>query len=613
MSELKGYAGQLLDVDLSTGTINKVPLDPQLVRDYIGGRALGIRLIMEEYGDNYADIDPLGEEAILALMTGPYAGFGGAKMNAVFKSPQNGAMFASSVSGDTPAALKFAGYDGIIIRGKAKKPVYLYIENDKVEIREAQHLWGLDSVDTHNFLDRETPNRTEHLYIGPASENLVKFGCILANWYRAAGRGGSGAVMGSKNLKAISIQGTGPAPEVADLETLTANISAAADAGLGSGMRNYGTTGGVYTTGYRSSAEPVRNWQSEWHDEKQIQVQFFKAEQWIRNIWADYGCTVACSKLGRIKSGQYAGAITELPDYESGAYLGPNLGVYDINEISFLADLPDKLGFDCIEGGNVLAFAAELYQRELLTAEDFDLGKDDEGNPIVPEWGNAKAFELLAHKIADREGIGDILAEGVYPAALALSEQLGEDVTKYAVHVKGIAVGAHGVRSEKDGLTRGKEVAYGLSAHGGDHCSTVAAVDNWLEGSVVYDTIGTCLFWHRTLSAEDTLTWLNAITGFGITEEELNGEMVPRWVTMQRASNLLAGWTAADDRNPDRFYEPLPDGPDAGKRLDPDEEKAKMKEAYAFRGWDENGIPTSETLKKYGLEFLDAPLAKLRG
>src|SRR5690606_15977383 len=191
------------------------------------------------------------------------------------------------------------------------------------------------------------------------------------------------------------------------------------------------------------------------------------------------------SKLGRIRTGQYAGAITELPDYESGAYLGPNLGVFDINDISFLADLCDKLGFDCIEGGGVLGFAAELYQRELLTAEDFDLGTDEEGNPIVPEWGNAKAFELLSYKIANRQGIGDILAEGVYPAALALSEQLGEDVTKYAVHVKGIGLGAHGVRSEKDGLTRGKELAYGINSQGGDHCNTVGAVDSWLGGSAI--------------------------------------------------------------------------------------------------------------------------------
>src|SRR5690606_25542086 len=146
------------------------------------------------------------------------------------------------------------------------------------------------------------------------------------------------------------------------------------------------------------------------------------------------------------------------------------------------------------------------------------------------------AFELLSYKIANRQGIGDILAEGVYPAALALSEQLGEDVTKYAVHVKGIAVGAHGIRSEKDGLTRGKELAYGINNQGGDHCNTVGAVDSWLEGSVVYDTVGSCWFWHMSLGGEGTLNWLNAITGFGITEEELNEEMVPRWVTMQRAS-----------------------------------------------------------------------------
>lgn len=619
MSELKGYAGQLLDVDLSTGKTQAVPLDPQLVRDYIGGRALGIRMIMEEYGENYVDIDPLGEEAILAIMTGPYAAYGASKMIACFKSPMNYGMFGSAISGDTPSALKFAGYDGIIIRGKASKPVYLYIENDKVEIREAQHLWGLDVADTHNFLDKETPNGTEYLYISQAGENLVKFGAIMTNWYRACGRGGSGAVMGSKNLKAIAIQGTGPAPDVADMDTLMNYINVTADHGLENAYRPRGTVYLIYTNANGSSAEPIRNWQAEWHDEKQVQWQFFAAEQWVRRYWADYGCTAACSKLGRIKSGQYAGAITELPDYEAGAMVGTNLGIFDINSMSFLADLYDKVGADVIEGGTVLGFAGELYERGLLTAEDFDLGTDEEGNPIVPEWGNAKAFELLTYKITNRQGIGDVLADGVWQAALALSEQLGEDVTKYAVHVKGIGLGAHGVRSGRGGRAANGigPIAYALETQGGDHGTTVMAVDNFRERTTVQDVVGACQFWSVPIPDEtadqSTLGWLNAITGFGITEDELNEELVPRWVTLQRASTLLGGWTAEDDCNPDRWYEPLPDGPEAGKAVDPAEEKAMLREAYAFRGWDENGIPTSETLKKYGLEFLDAPLAKLRG
>lgn len=612
MSDLKGYAGQLLDIDLTSKTSQVVPLDPELAREYIGGRALGIRMIMEEYGENYADIDPLGPEAILAIMTGPFHTYGAGKTTACFKSPQNNTMYASSVSGDAGGSIKFAGYDGIILRGQASAPVYIYIENDKVEIREAQHLWGMDVASTHRYLDKETPNRTEYLYISTGGENQVKFASIMANWYRAAGRGGSGAVMGSKNVKAIAIQGTRPAPDVADMETLVANINATADASANGYFTAYGTTGGIYSTGNRSSSEPVRNWQSEWHDEKQIQGQFFAADQWVRRRWADYGCTVSCSKLGRIQSGPYAGTPTELPDYEAGAYMGTNLGVFEINAISYLADIADKYGVDCIEHGCVLGFAAELYQRELLTLEDFDLGQDEEGNDIEPVWGNAHAFDLLTQKVVNREGIGDILAEGTYPAALALSEQLGEDVLPYAVHVKGIGVGAHGVRSGKDGLTRGRELAYGIQTQGGDHCNTVPGVEAYSEMSMINDTVGNCLFWGMSLPTEQTLSWLNAITGFGVTEEELMGEMQPRWINLQRASVLMAGWTAADDRNPDRYYEPLPDGPDAGKKLDPTEEKSVMQQAYAFRGWDENGIPTTETLEKYGLSFLDASLAPLR-
>lgn len=614
MSDLKGYAGQLLDVDLTSGTTSVVPLDPEIARQYIGGRSLGIRLIMEEYGENYADIDPLGPEAVLGIFTGPFAAYGGAKTMACFKSPQNGAMFGSAVSGDTAAALRFAGYDGILIRGAASKPVYLYIENDTVEIREAQHLWGMTIPDTHKYLDKETPLRTEHLYIGPGGENLVKFAALMSAWYRAAGRGGPGAVMGSKNLKAISIQGTGPAPEVADMDTLMSYINGTADKNILSRMRDYGTAGGIFTTGNRQSSEPVKNWQSEWHNHSEISGQYLAADMWVRRHWGDYGCNASCSKLGRIQSGTYAGAVAELPDYEGGAYMGPNLEVYDIGGMSFLADLADQVGLDVIEAGNVLGFAAELYDREILTAEDFDLGEDAEGEPLVPAWGNAPAFEVLMNKIARREGdVANTLADGVYPAAQAF----GEETMAYAVHVKAIAVGAHGVRSGKDFLTMGGPLAYGLQTQGGDHCSTVAGVESYTELSLVNDAVGNCLFWMTSIndetSTQSTLGWLNAITGFGVTEEELLNEMSPRWINLQRASIVAAGWAGPEgDRNPDRFYEPLPEGPDAGKKIDPAVEADVMQQAYAFRGWDENGVPTTETLEKYDLAFLDPIVAGMR-
>src|SRR5690606_15518441 len=272
-----------------------------------------------------------------------------------------------------------------------------------------------------------------------------------------------------------------------------------------------------------------------WHDEKQVQWQFFAADQWVRRYWADYGCTASCSKLGRITTGDYAGNIVELPDYEAGALVGTNLGIFDINGMAFMADIFDKLGADFIEGGTVLGFAAELYERGLLTLEDFDLGKDEEGADIEPVWGNARAFELLTRKMVNREGIGDILAEGVYPASVALSEQLGEDVTKYAMHVKGIALGAHGVRSTKGGRAAGGigPIAYPLETQGGDHGTTVVAVDSFRERTTIQDTVGCCQFWSVPIDDEtadqSVLGWVNAITGFGITEDELNQELIPRW------------------------------------------------------------------------------------
>jgi aldehyde:ferredoxin oxidoreductase len=593
MAGFPGYKGQLLDVDLTAGTSQAVPLDPKMARDYVGGRALGVKLLWDAYGANWANVDPLGPEAILLLMAGPLNCFVSGKTMAVFKSPLSGGAMGSAVSEDAAATMRFAGYDGIMLRGKANSPVYIYINDDTVEIRDAGDLWGKDVRETFDIL-REEDRLADVLYIGPGGENQVKFASVMSNWYRAAGRGGSGAVMGSKNVKAVVVNGTGPAPELADPE----NVYAAMDylrvetPFLSANMHEYGTTGGIFRTGNVASAEPVRNWQEEWHEQTQIQAEFFAAEQWVRRYWADYGCTVACSKAGRIKSGPYSGTPIELPDYEGGAYCGPNFGVYDINEISYLADRFDKWGIDVISGGNVVAWAAELYQRGILSQSDL--------GGVALEWGNADAFDKVIEMVAKREGIGDTLAEGV----LAASKIIGQDSDQYAVHVRGIELGAHGVRSGLD-YTKGL-VSYALSTQGGDHTSIAfPGTEMWL----LEDTLVVCGFSNGPM---DKVGFLNAVTGFGITEEELNTVMIPRWVALQRLGVYLSGWSHADAHNPPRFYEPLPTGPQEGLAVDPEAEAQAVQEAYVAFGYDENGIPTTETLNRLGLSDLDSVFGQFR-
>ena len=219
-TKIPGYHGQLLDIDLTSKTVKKVDLDPQLAKDFIGGRAMGGKMLLDAYGTNWAKIDPLSPDALLLFMAGPYVDFIGCKTNFVFKSPQTNAIVASQGSGDFIHELRFSGYDGIIIRGKASAPVYITIFDDKVEIKDASKMWGKEIPAVHQMIVDLYGNQTSQYYIGPAGENLVRYAAVVTEWYRAAGRGGGGTVMGSKNLKAIVCKGTGAAPAVADQKKL---------------------------------------------------------------------------------------------------------------------------------------------------------------------------------------------------------------------------------------------------------------------------------------------------------------------------------------------------------------------------------------------------------
>jgi aldehyde:ferredoxin oxidoreductase len=612
----RGYAGKFLEVDLSSGNIKETTFSDEILKNYVGGRGLAAKILWDRLGDRWEHVDPLGPENLFLALTGPLTGiYPGSRICISGKSPQCNGIIGSTVSGEFPVELKCAGYDGIIVSGRAEKPVYILVTDDHAEIRNATHIWGKEAMETIRILTREVRGLLESkkvnaglvrqpgiIYCGPAGEKKVRTAAVLQKIAHAAGYGGYGAVMGSKNLKAIVAKGSKPLPEVANPETvkiLWREIDKKyCDKERLQSLCGTGYAG--YTVGAELSSEPVRNWQEEWHDEKGFGGPKFDYRYWVKRFWSDFNCANSCMKLAVIKAGPYKGTFTDDPDYEMQAYLGPNLGIFDPEKCIYLSALMDSLGFSGINGGNTLAFAAELYQRGILTKEDlgFEL-----------KWGDVEAFEKLARKIVRREGVGDILAEGTYRAALKISEIKGIDVTKYAVHVKGVEVGAHGTRSGLDF----RPIAYACSPQAGDHTSGVydAYSDMWM---VFADSAVFCSF-----VGDRKLVWeyYRAVTGWDVSEDEWNRILGHRIIHIQRAALLLGGpdifWDPMfDDDNPPRFYEPLPTGPYKGKTTDRKAFEEMKKQYYEAIGWDENGIPKSEVLKKLGLQDVDKALEKLR-
>ena len=443
------------------------------------------------------------------------------------------------------------------------------------------------------------------VYIGPAGENKSRLAIVAAKWAHAAGYGGYGAVMGSKKLKAVVVKGTGPLPEVDDMEEtmnvvdeiLKINFKKTA-------FRRWGTGYLGYDVGASTSSEPVRNWQEEWHDEKSFGADQFE-RVWVKPYWGDFGCPTTCLKVAVIKSGPFKGAITDNPDYENQAYLGTNLGIFTPEGNVYMTSLIDDLGLCGIQTGNVLGFAGELYQRGILTKDDLD------GLDLT--WGNVEAFASLARMIAERRGIGDVLAEGTYRAALKISEIKGVDVLKYAVQFKGMEVGAHGIRSGLD-YTGRWPMCYACSTQPGDHTS-VAFPEN-VEGTSLPDSLVYCTISYR--AGQDLLyEFYKAITGWELTPDLWAKELGRRIIQIQRAVLLLGGpdftWDPLkDDDNPPRWYEPLPSGPKKGSAPSREECLKMRSEFYKLMGWDEKGIPTSEELKRLGLDNVDKVLEKVR-
>ena len=601
-----GYKGRILWISLTKKMFKEVKLDPPIAEKFIGGRGLGAKLLFNFVGP---EIHPLDPDNKLIFLTGPLAGtrvFGSCRFVITTKSPLTGIYMMSICGGGFASEIKFAGYDGLVVEGKARTPTYVLIEDGMVDFRDASHLWGLTTTQTQEVIRNELKGLGEVVCIGPAGERLVKIASIV-NGYRQAARGGVGAVMGSKNLKAISVIGSGDVT-VYDIDMLETFLLEARSLLRERPYRKhfsiYGTMEAV-SINNSYGAFPTRNFQQgvfEYADE--LSGENVRDEFVVKDV-ACKTCALACSKVTVVKDGPYRGAIAHGPDYETIWAFGPQCGNRSFESVVYANMLCDELGLDTMSTGNVIGFAMECYEKGLLNK------KDTCG--IELRFGNHEAIIELIKQIAYRRGLGNILAEGVRTA----SQYIGHESERFAMHVKGLELGAYDPRG-----FMGMALAYAVGNRGGCHHSMGVTIPKEIVGKgrlsadyrfeadgkgmlvkelaeerIIYDCLMVCTFQIRSFGYEIPVKLLYAVTGmrFDIAGLKKVGDRIN---TLERAFNVREGITSKDDTLPRRILEePLPSGPARGRYVDPKLLNLMLKDYYEEMGWSENGVPRKTTLK----------------
>ena len=618
-----GYTGRILRVNLTEKTFAGEDLDEKLAREYIGGAGFGIHYLFHEVP---AKADPLGPENKLIFASGPLCGTEApcsSRMSVVGKSPLTGAVGMAMTGGYFPAELKFAGYDAVIVEGKSEEPVYLLIKNGKVQFRGAQHLWGMSTFDCEHFIKSELKDENVRVAcIGSAGENLSRLAAII-NERHAAGRKGLGAVMGSKNLKAIAIRGDAPVP-VADQAAFTQArirmLKAMKDSPvLYPDFSKLGTPM-VVEASWGLGTLPAKNWTAtgEWSPVDRIDTES-NALHRITNEYC-YQCPVGCSQLKMVRNGAYKGTVS-VPEFEAMYCFGSHTGVESLDPIIAADRLCDELGIDAVSAGVAVGFAMELFEKGLISVKDTD-GLD-------LRFGNGEAMVEMIKQMARKEGFGAVLSDGVKAAA----ERIGGDAPKYAIHVKGLELPGYDVRGLK---------AHGLSLAtaytGADHNRGYAfqevfgipepyPVDRFaIEGKgkltrwnqdarcVTCDCGPMCAFLMDMavpgIALENTADLVNSVSGLDFTPEEvyLVGERINN---LAKAYNMREGFTREDDALPYRLMnEPIPGGASKGQLISREDLDFMLDEYYEARGWTKEGKPTRRKLEELNLRAAADELAR---
>ena len=618
-----GYTGRILRVDLTNRKTEIETHDDKFYRTYLGGRGMVAYYLLTELPRGIDAFDPRN---ILVFAAGPLTGAavsGQGRNGAGAKSPLNDGFGNAEGGGYWGAELKRAGFDGIVVTGRADKPVYVWIRDGGAEIRDAAHLWGKTTGETEDALRTELGDHAiRTALIGPAGENLVRYAAIVNDRSHFVGRSGLGAVMGSKNLKGIAVRATPGkgAMEIADpagVQQISKWMGAHLD--LVVGLHEHGTAR-ILRSLSKAGGLPTYNFREGHFDaNEKITGQTMSASILVKHETC-FACAVRCKRVVQVKESAH-GAVDPLyggPEYETLAAFGSLEGIDDLIALAKANELCAAYGYDTISLGNVIAFAMECFERGILS--------DKETDGIELRFGNARAMLQLIDKITRREGIGDVLAEGVARAA----RQIGHGAEELAMHVHGQEIPMHEPR-----LKQGLGVGYAVSPTGADHnhamhdtyylkegapvndlralepaarplpandlsadkVRMLAAFQNWMH---FWDSAVMCMFLPYSVEQMTELT--NAVTGWDADAREYL-RIGERAATLARVYNLREGWDARDDTLPARFFEPFKAGPLAGVPLPRDQFAAATREYYRLMGWDENGAPTRARMRELGIEW----------
>jgi len=599
--KMYGYMGKILRVDLTTNKIKLESLEEDVIRNYLGGTGIATNIIYHELPP---ETDPLSRENKLVFATGPLTGTL-APMTCRYvvagKSPLTGIWGEADSGGFWAAELKYAGFDAIIVEGASKTAIYLWVCDGNAVVKDAKHLWGMDTFETEESIKKETDSKAKVASIGQAGENLVKLSVITNDGGRVAARSGLGAVMGSKKLKAIAVKGEKKV-EVADPEMLK-ELRKQITEDLRSrppvqALSKYGT--GAYLDGMLEERNlPLKNWlQNTWDEKSAISLSGVGIAETIRTAMRScYGCPVGCEKVVRVKEGQFLTEEGRGPEYETVAALGSLCLNSNIEAIAKSNDLCNRYGLDTIEAGTIIAFAMECYERGILS-------KSEVGREL--KWGDGEAIVELVSMIAMRDGFGDTLAEGVKGAA----ERIGRGASQFAMHVKGSSICMHDPRVRKPigfnyaTLPTGAYHGKVLPPKPSPDSSMASMVAEGQDFEEVVDCLTMCRFaFHMAfgaISREYVPKLILAVTGRKIDLRELK-EIGERIVNMKRIFATKLGITRKDDLLPRRFKEIPRVRGDISMTIDAE---TMLPEYYKIRGWDENGIPRRETLEKLGITHL---------
>jgi aldehyde:ferredoxin oxidoreductase len=626
-----GYMGKVCNLDLTTGTLS---IEPPVERDlerFLGCSGYAAKILWDGVR---ARVDPLSDKNKIVFATGPLTGSlcpSGGSYELCFKSPLTGVWCQARSGGAFGPRLKKAGFDHLVIEGKSDRPVYLWIRNGNVEIREAGHLWGKGVEHTTDVILKEVGDPDASVAaIGVAGENQVHFAAVINDRGRAAGRGGGGAILGSKNLKAIAANGTLDL-KVAKPEEFIKTIQKAEEALDKYPFENINQFGTSLLVNILNAngCLPTRYFQYSTFDKAEEISGELLAEKYLIKRRACYGCSMGCGRYSSVDEGRWQTPPQDGPEYETINMLGALCLNSDLGSIIKANHLCNDLGMDTISAGSVIAFAMECFEKGILSRKDFD------GEEL--RWGDSEAVIALLEKIAQRKGIGKILADGVRSAAA----HFGAD--NIALHSKGMELPAHDPRGESKILGLQYAVSHRGACHMHPNWASTWDAGNFESGlrefgmpwppadkfaetghqkGVAYrlvvlqgeiaEILGCCIF-HSWGAADQCLTpqlygeMLRTLTGREITNQELMLAAERSW-NLKRCFNVREGLTRKDDSLPRLMFEPLPDGPNKGMHMK--DLQGMLDEYYEALGWDREGIPKRETLKRLDLEDIGQSLGQ---